>query len=226
MTDNALPYERVLLIGASGGIGSALAQAWAGPGLVTLSRSGDGLDVTDEASVAQAAQALEGPFDLIFDATGGLRIGDSGPEKALEQIDPAVMAAQFALNAIGPALLLKHFGPLMPREGRAVFASLSARVGSIGDNRLGGWISYRAAKAALNQVIRTASIEMTRRNRDSVVVALHPGTVATPLTRPYLGRHPSVTPEEAAGRLTAVLAGLTRAQTGGFYDYAGKEIPW
>jgi len=226
MSEFAWPYERVLLIGASGGIGSALAHAWAGPGLVTLSRSADGLDVTDEVSVARAAQALEGPFDLVFDATGGLQIGDAGPEKALDQIDAETMAAQFALNAIGPALLLKHFGPLMRREGRAVFASLSARVGSIGDNRLGGWVSYRAAKAALNQVIRTASVEMTRRNRDSVVVALHPGTVATPLTRPYLGRHPSVTPEQAAERLTDVLAGLTLAQTGGFYDYAGREIPW
>lgn len=231
MGENAWPYERVLLIGASGGIGSALARAWAGPGLagpglMTLSRTDDGLDVTDEASVARAVQALDGPFDLIFDATGGLQIGGQGPEKALDQIDPGAMAAQFALNAIGPALLLKHLTPLMRREGRAVFASLSARVGSIGDNRLGGWISYRAAKAAQNQIIHTASIEMTRRNRDSIVVALHPGTVATPLTRPWLGRHPSVTPDEAAARLTDVLAGLTPAQTGGFYDYAGREIPW
>ncbi|NNU79907.1 SDR family NAD(P)-dependent oxidoreductase [Halovulum dunhuangense] len=220
------PNLRILLIGASGGIGAAMADALQGTRLATLSRSADGLDVTDEASVAAAAARLEGPFDLIFDATGALEIGGHGPEKALAQIDPQAMAAQFALNAIGPALLLKHFGPHLRREGRAVFATLSARVGSIGDNRLGGWISYRAAKAALNQIVRTAAIELARRNRETIVVALHPGTVQTDLTRKYLGRHPAVTPEEAAQNLLKVLAGLTPAQNGGFFDYAGKDIPW
>ncbi|MEM9812624.1 MAG: SDR family NAD(P)-dependent oxidoreductase, partial [Pseudomonadota bacterium] len=166
---------RALVIGASGGVGSALADALAGTQLATLSRSEDGFDLTDEARIAAAAADI-GPLDLIFDATGGLRIGEHGPEKTIGAIEPTAMAAQFALNAIGPALLLKHFGPTMRRDGPAVFATLSARVGSIGDNRAGGWISYRAAKAALNQIVRTAAIELRRRNRESVVVALHPGT--------------------------------------------------
>ncbi|MEM8788552.1 MAG: SDR family NAD(P)-dependent oxidoreductase [Pseudomonadota bacterium] len=217
---------RALLIGATGGIGAALAARLAGAQLTTLSRSVDGLDITQEASVAAAAAAHPGPFDLIFDATGGLRIGDHGPEKALAQVDPGAMAAQFALNATGPALLLKHFGPTLARDGPAVFATLSARVGSIGDNRLGGWIAYRAAKAALNQIVRTAAVELTRRNPESVVVALHPGTVETPLTRAYLGRHPAVKPEAAAENLLRVLAGLTQEHSGGFYDYAFKPIPW
>ncbi len=220
------PELRILLIGASGGIGQALAAAFDGATLFTLSRSGDGLDVTDEASVAGAAARLEGPFDLIFDATGGLEIGGRGPEKALAEIDAGAMAAQFALNAIGPALMLKHFAPLLARDKRAVFATLSARVGSIGDNRIGGWISYRAAKAAQNQIVRTAAIEMRRRNKESIVVALHPGTVATDLSAQYLGRHKSVTPGEAASNLVRVLQGLTPAHSGGFYDYAAKEIPW
>jgi len=219
------PDIRVLLIGASGGVGNALAKALGSAQLTTLSRSADGLDLTDEAGIAAAAKRIDGPFDLIFDATGALEIDGHGPEKALSQIDPQAMAAQFALNAIGPALLLKHFGPKLSREGRAVFATLSARVGSIGDNRLGGWISYRASKAALNQIVRTASVEMTRRNPESIVVALHPGTVQTPLTRKYVGDK-ATPPDEAAANLVRVLHDLRPQHTGGFFDYAFKEIPW
>ncbi|MHA3976450.1 SDR family NAD(P)-dependent oxidoreductase [Halovulum sp. GXIMD14794] len=215
----------MLLIGASGGIGRALAKALGTAQLTTLSRSADGLDLADEASIATAAERIDGPFDLIFDATGALEIDGHGPEKALSQIDPQAMAAQFALNAIGPALLLKHFGPKLSREGRAVFATLSARVGSIGDNRLGGWISYRASKAALNQIVRTASIEMTRRNKESIVVALHPGTVQTPLTHKYVGEK-ATPPDVAAANLLRVLHALRPQHTGGFFDYAFKEIPW
>ncbi|MSU88085.1 SDR family NAD(P)-dependent oxidoreductase [Rhodobacteraceae bacterium 2CG4] len=219
------PHVRVLLVGASGGIGGALAEAFAGADLTTLSRSADGLDLTDEASVAAAARAISGPFDLIFDATGALEIAGHRPEKALARIDPAAMAAQFALNATGPALLLKHFGPKLKRQGRAVFATLSARVGSIGDNRLGGWIGYRAAKAALNQIVRTAAVEMTRRNPDSIVVALHPGTVRTALTRRYVGEA-AMPPDVAAENLMRVLHALRPQHTGGFFDQAFKPIPW
>ncbi|MHA3915052.1 SDR family NAD(P)-dependent oxidoreductase [Halovulum sp. GXIMD14793] len=166
-------FKNCLLIGASGGIGQALAGVL--PGRVTLiSRSKDGLDITDEASVRRVAETLSGPFDLIFDATGGLQIDGNGPEKALAEIDPKAMAAQFAVNAIGPALLLKHFAPLMPRQGRAVFASLSARVGSIGDNHLGGWYSYRASKATQNQILRTASIELKRRRVSGLLCMTDP----------------------------------------------------
>ena len=219
---------RALVVGSSGGVGSALAQALAARGdtVTALSRSADGLDVTNEASVGRALEPLEGPFDLVFVATGGLSIGGAAPEKALRNLDPARLAAQFALNAIGPALVLKHALRLLPRQGRSVFAALSARVGSIGDNRAGGWYGYRAAKAALNQYLHTAAIEVARTHREAVVVALHPGTVATPLTRRYLGRHPAVEPSEAAANLLRVLDGLEPAQTGRFFDWAGKEIPW
>jgi NAD(P)-dependent dehydrogenase (short-subunit alcohol dehydrogenase family) len=219
---------RALVIGASGGIGGAVAATLAARGheVTGLSRSADGLDLTDEASVAAAAGRAPGPYDLIFDATGALEIGGRGPEKTLDAIDPAAMAAQFALNAIGPALLLKHFHGALARDGRAVFATLSARVGSIGDNRLGGWISYRAAKAALNQIVRTAAVEVRRRRPDAVVVALHPGTVRTGLTEKYVGRHPAVAPEAAAANLLRVIDGLRPDDSGGFFAWDGTPIPW
>ena len=219
---------RALVIGNSGGVGSAVAAALADRGdtVIGLSRSADGLDITDEPSVATALGAMEGPFDLVFVATGALTQGGARPEKALRDLDPQTLAAQFALNAIGPVIVLKHALRLMPREYRSVFVALSARVGSIGDNRAGGWYGYRAAKAALNQYLRTAAIEVARSHREAVVVALHPGTVATPLTRRYLGRHPAVSPEEAAGNLLQVIDTLEPAHTGRFLDWAGKEVAW
>ncbi|MCC6000746.1 MAG: SDR family oxidoreductase [Pararhodobacter sp.] len=219
---------RVLIIGASGGIGAALAAAAeARSAAVTrLSRRDDGLDVTDEDSIARHLGALKGPFDAVLVATGALSIDGQAPEKTLRALDPQALAAQFALNAIGPALVLKHAAPLLPRQGRAVLAVLSARVGSIGDNRAGGWYGYRAAKAALNQFVHCAAIELGRTHRDLICVALHPGTVQTPLTRRYLGRHPAVPPAEAARNLWSVIDGLTPVQSGGFFDWAGKEIAW
>lgn len=211
---------KTLVIGASGGIGAALLAATGGVG---LSRRDDGLDVTDEGSVARAAAAVAGPFERIIDATGALEIDGVPPEKAFRQIDPANMARHFAVNAIGTALLCKHFLPLLPRTGACVFASLSARVGSIGDNRLGGWVSYRAAKAAQNQILRCAAIETARRNPRAVVVAVHPGTVRTPLTAAYAAGHPTVAPEDAAANILRV---LETAETGRFYAWDGSEIPW
>jgi NAD(P)-dependent dehydrogenase (short-subunit alcohol dehydrogenase family) len=219
-------FGRALVFGASGGIGSALAEALSEGDLTTLSRSRDGFDLTDEASVAAAAAGLAGEFDLILDATGGLEIGGAAPEKSLAEVDPAAMAAQFALNAIGPALLLKHFAPKLAPDRRAVFATLSARVGSIGDNRLGGWYGYRASKAALNQIVRCAAIEIARRRPKAVVLALHPGTVETGLTARYLGRHPAVAPAEAAANLFAVISALGPADSGGFFAWDGTAIPW
>jgi NAD(P)-dependent dehydrogenase (short-subunit alcohol dehydrogenase family) len=219
---------KVLLVGETGGIGSALRRHLEGQGAAVTgwSRARDGLDLTSEASIAAAAGRLAGPFELIFDATGGLEIDGSAPEKTIAAIDPAAMAAQFALNATGPALLLKHLHGHLPKAGRGVFATLSARVGSIGDNRLGGWISYRAAKAALNQIVRTSAIEIARKRPEAVVVALHPGTVRTDLTAAYAGRHPTVTPAEAAANLLRVIDGLTPAETGGFFAWDGTPIPW
>jgi NAD(P)-dependent dehydrogenase (short-subunit alcohol dehydrogenase family) len=220
--------ERALVVGASGGIGGAVAAALTARGVAVtgLSRSGQGLDVTDEGSVAQAMGALVGLFDLVVVATGALEIAGAEPEKSLRAFSPQALADQVALNAAGPILVLKHALRLMPRNRRAVFVALSARVGSIGDNARGGWYSYRAAKAALNQLLRTASVEVARTHPQAIVAALHPGTVRTAFTEKYLGRHPAVAAEEAAGNLLAVIEGLTPAETGGFFDWAGKRVPW
>jgi NAD(P)-dependent dehydrogenase (short-subunit alcohol dehydrogenase family) len=219
---------RVLIIGASGGIGSALVAACQvrGDDVVGLSRSADGLDLTDAASVTAILGSLEGMFDAVVVATGALEIEGAAPEKTLKAITAKAMADQFAINAIGPALILGQVSDLLPRDRRAVVAVLSARVGSIGDNRLGGWVSYRAAKAALNQIVHTAAIELGRSHPHTICVSLHPGTVATAFTAKYLGRHPAVAPKEAAENMLRVLDGLTVEQSGGFYDWAGTEVPW
>jgi NAD(P)-dependent dehydrogenase (short-subunit alcohol dehydrogenase family) len=218
---------RALVVGASGGIGTALAAELSARGaeVTRLSRREGGLDVTDEASVEAALAALEPPFDLIFVATGSLSAG-GGPEKSLGVVDADALTVQFRLNAAGPLIVLKHALRLMPRDRRSVFAALSARVGSIGDNQLGGWYGYRAAKAALNQLLRTAAVEVARTHPHAVIAALHPGTVRTPFTEGYVGRHPAVAPAEAAANLLDVIDGLTPAQSGSFHDYAGRIVPW
>ena len=220
--------KNVLIIGASGGIGAALFAALQAQGaeVVGLSRSGDGFDVTDEASVAVHLSKLGGPFDVVIVASGALEVGGVGPEKTIRNIKAKTMADQFAVNAIGPALVLAHAHRLLPKDRRGVFAVLSARVGSIGDNQIGGWISYRSAKAAVNQIVHTAAIELTRSHPQSVCVAVHPGTGATSFTEKYLGRHPAVPPQEAAENILLVLQGLSPESTGGFYDWAGKTVPW
>ena len=218
---------RSLVIGSSGGIGAALVAALSARGdNVALSRSGDGLDVTDEASIARVMGALDGTFDLIVVASGALEIAGNRPEKSLRALDSVALAQQFAVNAIGPALVLKHSVRLMPRDRPARFAALSARVGSIGDNALGGWYSYRAAKAALNQLIHTAAIEVARSHPLAVVSVLHPGTVATGFTKDYVANRVTVTPDQAAANLLAVLDGLTSADSGGFFDASGTRILW
>jgi NAD(P)-dependent dehydrogenase (short-subunit alcohol dehydrogenase family) len=219
---------RALVIGASGGIGQALMADLRGKGAVVvgLSRSADGLDLTDEASIVRVLSAVEGQFDTVLVASGALEIADFKPEKSLRALDPAALAAQFALNAIGPALVLKHTLRLLPKDRPARFAALSARVASIGDNALGGWYSYRAAKAALNQLIHSAAIEVARSHPQAVVALLHPGTVATGFGAAYIGNHPTVTPAVAARNVLSVLGGLTPADTGGFFDWAGKRISW
>ncbi len=226
---------RAVVIGARGGIGAAVAAALeADPrcgGVSTLAR-GDGalpFDVTSEASVAAAAARLKGEvgeIDLVFIATGALTINGRGPEKSFKELDPEVMQAAFAINALGPALAIKHFAPLLARRRRSAIAALSARVGSIGDNRLGGWTSYRASKAALNQILRCAAIELSRTHPKAVCAALHPGTVATALTAPYVGDRPVATPQAAADRLLSVLDGLGGSDSGGFFAYDGSAIDW
>ncbi len=219
---------RALIVGQSGGIGAALSAVLQGRGanVTGVSRREHGLDVTDDASVARVMGALEGSFDLIFVATGALELDGIGPEKSLRGLGAEVMQRQFALNAMGPALVLKHAVRLMPKTDRSVFAALSARVGSIGDNALGGWYSYRAAKAALNQFIHTGAIEVARSHPKAVVVTLHPGHVATPLSLKYGGNLAAISPEAAAENLLNVTAALTPEQTGGFFDWEGERIVW
>jgi NAD(P)-dependent dehydrogenase (short-subunit alcohol dehydrogenase family) len=218
---------RALVIGASGGIGRALVSALGERGeVVGLSRSGDGLEVTDEASVERALGGLEPGFDQIVVATGALIIDGVGPEKSLRAVTAKGLADQFAVNAIGPALVMKHGLRLMPRDRISRLAVMSARVGSIGDNGLGGWYGYRAAKAALNQLVRTTAIEARRTHPQSVLVALHPGTVETGLAPAQRAGHPTVSPEKAAGNLLAVLDGLGPADSGGFFDWQGEVVPW
>ena len=219
-------HKRALVIGASGGIGAAAASALSADHVVTrLSRSADGLDVTDEASVQAALDPLEGSFDLVFVATGALVVGGQGPEKSLKALGAEGLAGQFAVNALAPALVLKHTLRLMPRDRRSVFAALSARVGSIGDNRSGGWYGYRAAKAALNQIIHGAAIEVARTHPQAVLALLHPGTVDTPFTRNYPARD-KLAPDEAVQHLLNVLDGLRPEHSGQFFDYRGEAVPW
>lgn len=187
------------------------------------------VDLLSEATIAVAAAKVagQGAIRLVIDATGFLHDGRFRPERSWRDLDPAHMAHAFAVNAIGPALLMKHFCPLLPRDGRVVFATLSARVGSIGDNRLGGWHSYRASKAALNQLVRTVAVELRRHNPDGICVAIHPGTVDTPLSQPFAktgldARAPAV----AASDVLGVIDALTAAQSGGFYDQRGQPIDW
>ena len=225
-----------VVVGCSGAIGRALLQHLkAEPGwveVIGLSRSvGEPrLDLRDEGSIRRAADHVAGraqPLRLLIDATGVLHDDALRPEKSVRQIDAGAMAQAFATNAIGPALLAKHFLPLLARDGRAVFASLSAKVGSIGDNHLGGWHSYRASKTALNQIIRTCSIELARTHPEALCVALHPGTVDSPLSEPFRKTGLRVRPaEQAAGELLQVIRRLRPADSGGFYDYRGQALPW
>ncbi|WP_066649673.1 MULTISPECIES: SDR family NAD(P)-dependent oxidoreductase [Sphingomonas] len=234
MTHSIAPSA--VIIGASGGIGAAIADAIedeASHGAVhRFARSFTGaghIDIADEASIAAAAaEVAKGPPPtLVVVATGLLHDGTRGPEKALKELDPAWLARNFAINAIGPALVAKHFLPLMPKSGRCIFAALSARVGSISDNRLGGWHGYRASKAALNQLIRTIAIEEQRRNSSSIVVALHPGTVDTALSKPFQG---NVAPGRlfdagrAAVQLLDVLDGLRPPDSGKLFAWDGVEV--
>jgi NAD(P)-dependent dehydrogenase (short-subunit alcohol dehydrogenase family) len=229
-----------VVIGSTGGIGAAvLTQLHANSQAahpvfakaVGLSRSTvPALDLLDEGSIHACAQhiaSLALPVRLVVDATGALHGHGLQPEKSWQQVNTAQMAQAFAVNAIGPALLMKHFLPLLPKSGKAVFASLSAKVGSIGDNRLGGWYSYRASKAALNQLVHTAAIELRRRAPEAICVVMHPGTVATDLSSPFAKTGLDVqTPAESANRMLRVIDGMTAKDSGGFFNHDGSELPW
>lgn len=218
---------RALILGDSGGIGAALAtrlqeQGWS---VVGLSRSRDGFDLCDPACIETHMMALDGPFDLVVVATGILAAPGRRPEKSLSELDAGSMAEIFAVNATGPALILRHMPRLLDRNRRSVVAVLTARVGSISDNRAGGWYSYRASKAAANQILRTAAIELGRTHPRSCLVALHPGTVETGFSANYQG-YSKHTASQAADHLMRVVDTLTPDQSGAFFDWAGKPVPW
>lgn len=225
--------QLAVVIGGQGGIGAALVDALEQQGhadrVINLSRQSEPpIDFTDLASVERAASwlaAQPGEIRLVIDATGFLHDGHFTPERSLRDLNAEHMGKAFLINAIGPAIVMQHILPLLPRDGRAVFATLSARVGSIADNRLGGWHSYRASKAALNQLVRGAAIELARRRKDAVCVALHPGTVDTPLSGPFSKSGLDVRPaSQAAADILAVIDGLSEADSGGFFDHKGEPI--
>ncbi len=235
---------RAAIFGASGGIGAAITAELAHSGEFDAVHAGGRqlpsaihpailpfvFDLMDEASIARAAQEFGagGPLDLVIVATGKLHDqGSQMPERSWRALDGAAMAAMFAINTIGPALIAKHMMPLMRRDGRAVFAALSARVGSIADNRLGGWHSYRASKAALNMLIRNFAIEFALRNPRGIVIAVHPGTVDTRLSRPFQRNVPQAAllePAQSAAHILSVLEGLSPADSGGLFAWSGEKI--
>lgn len=220
-----------VVIGSSGGIGSALVEALREEGAhaEVFAFARPDLELTDEASIAAAAaQVQAGPAPaLVIVATGLLHDAEHGPEKSVKELDPTWLARTFAVNAIGPALVAKHFLPLLPKGERSVFAALSARVGSIADNRLGGWYGYRASKAALNQLIRTLAIEMKRLNDRAILVGLHPGTVDTRLSKPFqanVAPGQLFDPARAAIQLLDVIDGLGAKDSGGVFAWDGALI--
>ena len=230
------PHTTAVVIGAGGGLGRALLTALnnsqAYTRVIALSRTTTPpLDLLDEATIEAAAAHCGPDLTLVIDATGFLhgQPNPDGPnftpERSWRQLDPAHMAHAFAINAIGPALLMKHFLPRLARDRKATFATLSARVGSIADNALGGWYSYRASKAALNQMMRTAAIELRRQSRQSLCVAIHPGTVSTDLSAPFTKSGLDVQePAVGAARILSVLEQLSATDSGGFFDHKKQAL--
>jgi NAD(P)-dependent dehydrogenase (short-subunit alcohol dehydrogenase family) len=224
-----------VVIGAGGAIGGAVTShldrdpRYAR--VIGTERGGaEGVDVTDEASLAALASRIADdgrPLRFVFVATGFLHGDGMTPEKSIRQLDGAALAYSFAVNAIGPALAIKHLTPLLPRSGRVTFAVTSARAASIAENRIGGWFGYRAAKAALNQLVRSAAAELGRSRKEAVMVALHPGHVESRLSAPFgAGGNETFTPDQAAANLLRVLDTLTPADSGGFFASNGERIPW
>jgi NAD(P)-dependent dehydrogenase (short-subunit alcohol dehydrogenase family) len=226
------PGYTAVVLGASGAIG----QAWqtllqADPRcarVVGLSRQSEPpLVLEDEASLKSCAEQLAalGPLHLVLDATGALHIDGRGPEKRLDELDSAALLRAMQVNAVGPALLIKHLAPLLATGQRVVWAKLSARVGSIEDNHKGGWYGYRASKAALNMFLQTAAIELARKRPLAVVAALQPGTVRSRLSQPFVGDQ-ALDPALSAQRLLAVLDTLAPTGRAHFVDHLGQAIPW
>ncbi len=242
--DMNISKTNVAVVWGAGGIGRAMAELLAEQKkfsrVILVSRevpqSIDGsvqqmqADMLNEVSIQSAVGRIAGLGDvqLVVVAAGMLHDGELQPEKTMRQLSPDAMQRIFEINSIGPALLAKHFFPVMPRKSRAVFAAMSARVGSISDNRLGGWYAYRASKAALNMLLKTLSIEWKRRNPLSICVGLHPGTVDTGLSKPFqrgVAKENLFSPSQSAARLVNVLAGLKPDDSGHVFAYDGTRIP-
>ncbi len=234
---------RVAVFGSTGGIGRAITEELASrpgvSGIQAFSRVPGtfdservhtaAVDVHSEASLAAAAESIDQPLDLVVVAIGTLHSGAYTPERRLSELDPDAMLEVYRTNTVAPALIAKHFLPLLDRKRRTVFAALSARVGSISDNRLGGWTSYRASKAALNMVIKTLSIEHARRRRNSIIAGLHPGTVDTDLSKPFSANVPDgklFTPSRSANYLIDVIDRLEPEDTGGVFAWDGQRIDY
>lgn len=222
---------KALVIGASGTVGQAFCQLLRADdncaSVCELSRnSTPALDLEDPHSIATAAEALadEGPFQLILHTAGLLHRPGIAPEKSLNAIEADALQAVFQVNALGPALVLRHFLPLLDKQG--AMAMLSAKVGSIGDNRLGGWYAYRASKAALNMLIKTAAIELARSKPKARLLSLHPGTVISPLSQPFRGATAARPADLAAAQMLQVIDSLGPEHSGSFHAYDGQPLPW
>ena len=230
---SSLPDQfNALVLGASGAIGAAFVDLLSAMPRCASVRglhrhSTPRLDFTDENSIAEAARELatKPRYHLIINAAGMLHDGNLMPEKRLADLNYQQMQAIFQTNTMGPALVMRHFLPLLDGE-RAIMAMLSAKVGSIGDNLLGGWYSYRASKAALNMLVKTAAIELARNQKHSVLVALHPGTVNSRLSRPFRGELIGRPAHDAASDMLTVLNTLRPSDSGTFLAYDGTRLPW
>ena len=220
---------RALVFGASGGIGQAfsrfLESKLGSENVVKISRSFDGFEISDEEKIFKLSESIEGSFNLIINATGVLQTTEEGPEKTINVVKQKLMIDMMMINAIGPALLLKNFSKKLDKTKFSVFVNLSARVGSITDNRLGGWISYRSSKAALNQIIKTSSIEINRRNKNAICVGLHPGTVKTSFTEKFQNTTETISPDESVKMMMNVVENLSVDDNGYCFAYDGKVIP-
>jgi|TARA_B110000503_G_scaffold118624_1_gene179711 NAD(P)-dependent dehydrogenase (short-subunit alcohol dehydrogenase family) len=225
-----------LVIGGTGSIGSAIINELKNQkftNIISLGRSSNPpLDLLDESSIKKAADFIKnqpGSLCLLFDATGILHNEDQNqmPEKTYKNIDLTFMKKNFEINVMGPALIMKHFLPLLDTDQKSIFATLSAKVGSISDNRYGGWYSYRASKAALNQMIKTASIELKMKNKNAVCVAIHPGTVTSKLSKPFQKDNLKIqSNEESAKNIVQVMTNLKINDSGLFFDWSGDIINW
>ena len=230
-----LPASLAVVIGGTGSIGSAFAEEFVyrrpDTEVMILGRETETkLDLLSEDSISDAAVKVASrqlPVSVIVVATGILHTEFVQPEKTWRQINQPALDSLFRLNAIGPMLVMKHFLPLLPKLEKSIFACLSARVGSITDNELGGWYGYRASKAALNQFVKTASIELSRIRPEAICMAIHPGTVATRLSDPFSKNGLNVmTPRNCAEKLYKLLSEADVRDNGGFFDYEKRRIPW